>query len=119
MPVPVTGSLDRIRDFVYIDDVVRAWEHALAHPTTASPVYNIGSGTPATVRNLLDALLSVLELPRDYPIVEGVSSPGDQHAIVADVGRSWKELGWQPYVDLTTGLQKMIAWAKAQVQARV
>src|SRR5207248_11339306 len=42
--VPVTGSLDRFRDLVYVDDVVDLCVRVLALPSTPSPVYNVGTG---------------------------------------------------------------------------
>lgn len=41
-PLIVKGSLERVRDFVYIDDVLAAWKLALEKPV--SGVFNLGSG---------------------------------------------------------------------------
>ena len=49
VPVPVTGSLDRFRDIIYIDDVVNAWEKAVERSETPSQVYNLASGKRTTV----------------------------------------------------------------------
>lgn len=113
-PVPVTGSLERFRDFVYIDDVVDAWVRAFNLPATPSPVYNIGAGQPTTVRELLAALVRALGLPSDYPFLEQPGSTSDQFGLCADTSAARRDLGWQPQTALQDGLRAMAAWARAQ-----
>src|SRR5207302_2649077 len=71
-PIPVKGSLDRFRDFVYIDDVVDAWLRALDRQPASndSPgTYNLGTGRPTTVRRLLDLLIAAVGFsPDTYPV---------------------------------------------------
>ena len=110
--VPVTGSLERFRDFVYIDDVVNAWLKALALPATASPVYNVGCGRAVTVRELLDGLRHALQLPAHYPIHERTGFDSDQFGLYADVQRIEKELNWKPRTELATGLRLMADWVR-------
>ncbi len=106
--VPVTGSLDRFRDLVYIDDVVDVWQRALLRPSTPSPAYNIGFGRPTTVRELLKALLTALALPADHPIRELAGSPSDQFGLYADTTLARRDFDWQPTVSLGEGLRLMV-----------
>ncbi len=110
--VPVTGSLERFRDFVYISDVVDVWLSALALPATPAATYNIGSGRPTTVRALLFTLLTALDLPSNYPIRELPGSSSDQFGLSADISRAKTDLGWEPHTELADGLQAMVEWAK-------
>jgi UDP-glucose 4-epimerase len=110
--VPVTGSLDRFRDFVYIDDVVDAWLKALALPATPASTYNVGCGRPVTVRALLDELLRVLRLPASYPIRQQPGSTSDQFGLYADVRRIEHDLNWKASTDLATGLSTMAQWVR-------
>jgi UDP-glucose 4-epimerase len=112
--VPVTGSMERFRDFVYIDDVVEAWMNVLERPETPSPVYNIGSGQATTVRDLLRLLVAACDLPADYPIRQITASPGDQFGLFADARRAALELGWIPRTPISEGLRRMVAWAKSE-----
>lgn len=113
--VPVSGSLDRFRDLVYIDDVIQAWMFSLEHPLKKPGVatYNLGSGIPTTVRTLLQELLKAMDLPSDYPIQELLGSPSDQFGVYADIQKATDELGWRPRVSLQDGLKQMASWAKA------
>ncbi len=116
VPVPVTGSLDRIRDFIYIDDVVEVWMRALLSPRTPSAVYNLGSGMPVTVRELLAELRRALNLPADYPIIEQVGSEADQQVTIAETTRVCGDFAWRPQVDLKEGLKRMACWARTATQ---
>lgn len=113
VPVPVTGSLQRFRDLIYIDDVVEAWHAVVSRPATPSLVYNIGTGTPTTVRQLLSGLILALGLPSDYPIQELAGSQADQFGIYADIRRAQSELPFAPRVELADGLKKMAEWARS------
>lgn len=112
VPVPVTGSLERFRDFTYVDDVVDAWEKAARLAKTALPVYNLGTGRPTKVRELLARLIEAMDLPADYPIEELPGSPTDQFGVYPDVAAIRRDLDWSARTDLKTGLAKMTAWAK-------
>ena len=113
-PVPVTGSVKRFRDFVYIDDVVDAWLRALTSPVTPSLEYNLGSGQGTTVSEIIAALVVALGLPEDHPIEELPGFASDQFGLYADITRAGVELGWRPTVSLDEGLRRMVAWARAQ-----
>ncbi len=118
VPVPVTGSLERFRDFVYIEDVIDAWINVLRRDATSSDVYNIGSGMPVRVRDLLQLLLDASGLPSGYPVEEKVAPPGDQFGLFSDCGRADIELGWRAKTALADGLRRMVAWALKEPTAR-
>jgi UDP-glucose 4-epimerase len=112
-PILVKGSLDRFRDFVYIDDVVEAWMAALNEPRSFGRVYNIGTGRATTVAETLDALvLAFGHDPCAYPRRAGDPTPADQFGLAADAKRAREELGWSPRVDLGEGLSRMADWAR-------
>lgn len=110
--IPVTGSLDRFRDLVHVDDVVAACVTALDRESTPSAAYNIGGGRPVTVRELIAALIRATGVPADFPIRELPGSSSDQFGLYADISRAARDLGWTPTVDLERGLCDMVAWAK-------
>lgn len=118
VPVPVTGSLDRFRDLIYIDDVVDAWYRAVEKPVTPSSVYNLGSGQPTTVRELLASLKQALGLPSDYPIQELPGSASDQFGLYADISKLERDLGCRPKTRLGDGLRVMVQWAKSRSECR-
>jgi UDP-glucose 4-epimerase len=107
--VPVTGNLERVRDFTYIDDVVDAWLAMIDRPRTPSAVYNVGTGLGTTVGQLLDALQH--RVTRRVPIVLGKTTVDDQSQLWADIARIRTDVGWSPTTPLEAGLDRMVAWA--------
>jgi UDP-glucose 4-epimerase len=114
--VPVTGSLERYRDFIYIDDAVEAWMRAVRLPATSSSVYNLGSGSSTTVRELLNLLIRVMGMPSDHPVRELAGSASDTFGMFAAIRRAEVDLGWQPATDLETGLRQMVQWARTGME---
>lgn len=109
--VQVKGSLDRFRDFIYIDDVVEAWWQAAFRPEAAGLAINVGTGQRTTVRQLLEAMQP--SVPGMDWYVEG-STPGDQSGIYADARLIGERLGLTHFLPLSEGLAHFVAWARAQ-----
>jgi UDP-glucose 4-epimerase len=89
-----------VRDYIHVADVASAHLAALdslgAGP--AHRVYNIGTGSGTSVRELVAALLEVSGSSLE-PIVEP-RRPGDPAVVVADAALIRSELGWSPRHDL-------------------
>lgn len=82
------------RDYIHVDDISRAHIAAfdkLSTPRTAL-FYNLGTGTPMSVKEILDAVekVSGLAIPKVY----GDRRAGDPPALYADSKKAQEELGW-------------------------
>src|SRR3954467_2689485 len=111
--VPVTGSLDRFRDLVHVDDVVALVIEVLERESSPASAYNVGGGRPTTVRQLLDALIAAADLPKDFPVRELAGSASDQFGLFADISRVRADFAWTPKTDLTQGLESVVRWARS------
>lgn len=83
-----------LRDYIHVDDLSRAHIAVfdrLAEPGTAL-FYNLGSGTPHSVREVIAAVEEVSGL--NVPVVEDVRRAGDPPALFADSTKAKTELGW-------------------------
>lgn len=83
-----------IRDYVHVGDLARAHLLALSREEPGLRVYNVGTGTGYSVRQVLTMAQDVTGIP--FPIREEPRRAGDQAASVASVERIMAELGWQP-----------------------
>lgn len=85
-----------IRDYVHVCDLVDAHVLGLRRLLDGHPgaVYNLGTGTGFSVREVVSACESVTGLP--VPRSEGPRREGDAVALVSGSARAREELGWQP-----------------------
>nr|CBH32097.1 putative TDP-glucose-4,6-dehydratase [Streptomyces albaduncus] len=106
--VPLYGDGRNVRDWLHIDDHVRAVELVR---TSGRPgeVYNIGGGTELTNRQLTERLLA--ECGAGWDMVEHVADrPGHDLRYSVDWTKIHTELGYRPRKDFATGLAETVAW---------
>jgi UDP-glucose 4-epimerase len=110
LPILVRGSLNRFRDFVYVDDVVDAC--IFASGKGISGVYNISTGEKTTVRELISKILVCFEKDsKNYKIVEQAPTIRDQFGLFGNSNKL-QGIGWKPKTPLDEGLRHMRDWAK-------
>jgi UDP-N-acetylglucosamine/UDP-N-acetyl-alpha-D-glucosaminouronate 4-epimerase len=104
----IFGDGTQTRDFVFVDDVVRANLAALEAPEAAGKVFNVASGQERSLNDLLAALGSVLGMeivPEKTP-----ARDGDIHRSVASIDRAKNVLGFEARISLEQGLEKFVSW---------
>ncbi|MEV0796597.1 UDP-glucose 4-epimerase GalE [Kribbella sp. NPDC050281] len=85
-----------VKDYVHVADLARAHvaaARALDASKTLEPVYNLGSGTGTSVREIMDAARRVTGI--DFTPDEGPRRPGDPSRVVANGDLAARDLGWQ------------------------
>jgi UDP-glucose 4-epimerase len=116
-PIVIFGDGEQSRDFVYIDDVVRAWVMALEHEGSVGGIFNIGSGRRLTINQLADAVLHAFGQSRSTWDVRYLPArSGEQRHVEADVTRAAAAMSWTPIVSFEQGLIDTLVWAKSQVK---
>jgi UDP-glucose 4-epimerase len=108
------GDGSQVRDLSYVDDVVHALLLAAVTPAAAGQTFNVGSGRPATLRDLATTLVGIA----GKGSVEYVPFPDDARRIeigdyVADISRIERVLGWQPRTGLREGLERSVRYYEA------
>jgi UDP-glucose 4-epimerase len=115
-PIEVTGSLERFRDFIYIDDIVDAFLLALDDQRSHGETYNLGCGVTHTVRRVLDISIAACgHDPRTYPVHQAEGHAGDIFGICSDSSKFRSGFGWAPKVRLEEGIQRMAGWLRQEV----
>ncbi len=87
----VHGDGKQTRDFVYVGDVVEAFERAATAAGVSGEAINVASGTGLTINGLLAALGDVLETPLAATYAD--VRPGDVRASFADTAKMGRLLG--------------------------
>ena len=108
----IFGDGAQTMDFVFTEDIARA--NLLAAESDAiDEVFNIGSGTETSLRELADALLRVMgsDLAVEFGPPRAVNGVTRR---LADVSLADKRLGWRAEVGLEEGLRRLVAWWRAE-----
>lgn len=109
-PIVVKGSIERYRDFTYINDVVDILRFAPHNPKVHGQVYNLSSGRKTTVDELIKEILKVNDLPESYPVKIQEGTPGDTHGFNANIEKLKRDFSWEPRYDLRSGLEEYFNW---------
>lgn len=115
-PLPVYGSGENIRDWLYVEDHARAID-AIFHKGVAGEVYNIGGNNEWKNIDLVNLVCHIMDnkLGRE----EGTSAklityvkdrPGHDLRYAIDPSKVIAETGWRPEVSFEVGIEKTIDW---------
>jgi len=101
------------RDFVYIDDVVRATVAGVERTQIGQEVFNVGSGVCTDVATVARTLLSAYGA--EVPLrISGNFRLGDIRHNFADLNRVEAGLGFVPQVDFESGIRAFVRWVEGQ-----
>jgi UDP-glucose 4-epimerase len=103
----IHGDGEHKRDFVYVEDVARA---VLLAIDGKPDVYNIACGNAVAVNCVATMLEEIYEVP-GYAWQHD-DQPDPREKIELSIWKAKEGLGWEPSVDLKTGLQKTVKWWK-------
>ena len=100
-----------LRDYIHVCDLASA--HILALEAlergTPSGAFNIGTGTPHSVRSVIDTVSRVMGRPVGWQ--SAPRRPGDPAVLYASSDRAQRELGWRPqYADLEVIVRHAWQW---------
>jgi UDP-glucose 4-epimerase len=110
------GPLDPVRDYVYVDDVVRALLLLGDHQGTER-VFNVGTGAGRSVQSLVDAVLPAHAIPVAVGGDPAKTRRVERQSLVSDPRLAATVLGWTPQVACDEGLRRVLA-AKKIVEPR-
>ena len=103
---------DKIRDFLYVQDVASAFVSLLDSNVTG-PV-NVASGKPIALKDIVNKIADKLNKPDLVRFAEDADLLNEPKLLVAKVERLNNEVGWMSSYDLNRGLDETINWWKNQ-----
>jgi UDP-glucose 4-epimerase len=102
----INGDGTQTRDFVHVDDVVRANIMAMKSNVDHG-FFNVGTATTISVNELADII--VAEFGLNVKPIHGPALPGDVHTTKADISQAKKLLNWEPKIGIREWLKEIIS----------
>ncbi len=115
--LPIYGKGDNVRDWLYVDDHVKAlWK--IVTEGVPGEVYNVGGHNEKTNIEVVTTLCSILDELRPRadgkPYVDQITyvadRPGHDRRYAIDASKIDRELGWTPDETFETGFRRTIEW---------
>lgn len=118
-PVIHVGNLDAERDFLDVRDVVRAYALAIDRAEALGPdaVFNLASGTPRRIGDVLARMIDLSALGVRVEIDRERLRPVDIPRAVGDAGLAARMLGWRAEIPFATTLADLLAATGAGVRS--
>jgi len=110
-PVTIFGDGKQVRDVLYIDDLLRAFDLAFKNISiTRGKAYNIGGGPKfsLSIWELFEILEKLSGKKFNYKF--GPWRPGDQKIYISDLKSAKKDFDWSPKTSPKEGIKKLYNW---------
>lgn len=113
-PIPIYGTGENIRDWLYVDDhadaLMTVWENG-----TLGESYNIGGNAELTNIDLVKKICAILDdrlggAPHSDLISFVTDRPGHDRRYAMNIDKINRDLGWAPSMSLDDGLTKTVDW---------
>ena len=108
-PIEVWGDGNDIRDFIHVDDFVRACVMVMEKVNNYD-IFNIGSGTGKSVKDILNTCMKIENY--NTKIIYNSNKPSMIPIRLLDVSKAEKVFGFKTKISLQEGLEKTIKWYK-------
>jgi len=114
-PIPVYGSGENVRDWLYVEDHADALLLVLEQGRVGRS-YNIGGENERRNIDLVRTICAILDAkrPKATPYADQISfvtdRPGHDARYAIDPTRIREELGWRPSVTVEEGLERTVEW---------
>jgi len=109
-PMPIYGSGNNVRDWIYVQDNCRAI-HSVLEKGEKGQIYNIAGGNERKNTDIAKEILRTLSLP-DTVIEYVADRPGHDFRYSLNCEKIHR-LGWKPQVQLEHGLQRTVDWYRS------
>ncbi len=110
-PPIIFGDGRQTRDFVFIEDVIRATVASLTHRVPGGTILNIGTGRATSILSLAEQVLRVFDLKNLRPI-RAPSRVGEVRHSQANISAARIKIRFRPRYRLADGLPPTIEWLK-------
>lgn len=111
-PLEIFGDGTQTRDFIYIDDLIRAVILAATQDNVGGETFQIATSRETTVGEMTEELVEVMEAHgiTSVQVVNAETRVGDVKRNFSDTSKAKAQLGWQAQTDLKSGLEKTVKY---------
>lgn len=112
--IKIFNGGDMLRDFTYVDDIVKGIENMLENPPQKDEngdqykVYNIGNNKPEKLMDFIETLEKAIGRTAKKEFLP--MQPGDVYQTYADVSELEKDFDFKPSTPIEEGLNKFAKW---------
>ena len=101
-----------VRDYIHVTDLADAHIAALEYLRDGgvSRVFNCGSGHGYSNAEVIKSVQRIAQ--KELALTMGPRRPGDPAALVADIARIKRELGWKPHYGLDAMIEHEVSWTR-------
>ncbi len=109
--IQLFGNGEQLRDMCYVDDAVQALLLAAVNECSIGEIYNLGGPHPVSLKEIVETLIT-LKGNGSYRLVPFPEERKriDIKSFHTDITKIRKHLGWEPKIDLETGLASVLAY---------
>lgn len=107
----IYGDGLQTRDFVYVEDVVKA--NMLALEYDGSDIFNVGTGKEIDINGIFEKIKAATGSSQTR--INEKARPGEQRRSCIAHDKISKRLGWSPSVDLDEGLRRTVEYFKSRL----
>ena len=108
----IYGDGTQTRDFIYVEDLIRAVRLSATVEDVGGEVFQIATSAETTVQELTDRLLPALAAAglEDIEVRKTAARRGEVRRNYADTSKARRMLGWKAEVGLDEGLKRTVDW---------
>ena len=107
LPLYIYGSGNQKRDYMYVDDLVNAYDLVYNHKELKGQTINFGTGQETKISDIAKYIAKKFKVQ----IIHKSPRPGEVPYFKANVSKA-KKIGFKPTIDIWSGIDTYIAWYK-------
>ncbi|MBI4174894.1 MAG: GDP-mannose 4,6-dehydratase [Candidatus Aenigmarchaeota archaeon] len=106
----IFGTGKQTRDFLYVEDTVRATADAFKSASTRGKIFNVASGRETSINDIVAAICKEMDWTKQPKFEK--RRPGDVDRHLGDIELAKKLIGFRPTVRLEDGIKRTVQWYK-------
>jgi nucleoside-diphosphate-sugar epimerase len=113
---PIITSPTSVRDYIHIEDVMKAYKLVIQSSITPGEIYNIGMGKQTSVKEIVAYIREIIGTTVD-PIWADAHTPLHESTTwTANINKAKHELLWLPTTSVYDGISDTVKWYEQQIR---